>query len=151
MAMQKASLMFLAAAAVSAVVLASALGLLAANQAVQNSGSVLKTIGVSVFSDKGCTTPISLINWGTLTPDSSTSRTIYVKNNGTAAEVLSMTTSQWNPVAASTYIQLNWNCTSCVLSHGSVVAAVLTLTVLPNIVNVTTFNFQITITGTEHA
>jgi hypothetical protein len=151
LAMQKASLIFLAVTAVSAVVLVSALGLLAANQAIQNSGSVLKTIGVSVFSDKGCTTPISVINWGTLAPDSSASKTIYVKNNGTAAEVLSMTTSLWNPATASTYIHLNWNCTSYVLTHGSVVAAVLTLNVLPNIVNVTTFNFQITITGTENA
>jgi hypothetical protein len=132
-------------------VLASAFGLLAANQSFQNSGSVLKTIGVSVFSDKGCTTRISSIDWLTLSPGSSASKTIYVKNNGTAAEVLSMTTGQWNPAAASTYIKLNWNCTSYVLAHGSVVAAVLTLNVLPNIVNVTTFNFQITITGTESA
>jgi hypothetical protein len=149
MAMQRMGVgAIIAAAAVSVAVIVLVSGLLATNQSIQNSGN-LKTIGVVAYWDRACTNRVSNINWGTLEPGGVKSNTIYVKNNGTAAEVLSMATGNWAPANASTSISLSWNCTGYQLNHGSVVGAVLTLSVSPSTSGISTFGFDIIVTGTE--
>jgi hypothetical protein len=147
--MQKATIgTVMVAVLVGVVGIALVAGLLTASRTVPNSGNV-KAVGVSVFWDSGCTNSTSSINWGLLEPNTSKSYTIYVKNNGTVGVALSMAASGWNPSNASSYLTLSWNCTGYGLSHGNVVAAYLTLSVLPNISGITSFSFDITITGTE--
>jgi len=151
MAMRKFTIgTVLAVAAVIVVVAVVTAGLLVTSRTIPNSGA-MQTIGVNVYWDSACTNLTTSIPWGTLDSNSSKSYTVYVKNNGTAAEVLRMTTANWNPSAAATYITLSWNRENYTLSHGSYVAAVLTLTVSPSIANITSFSFDITITGTESA
>jgi hypothetical protein len=76
---------------------------------------------------------------------------VYVLNSGSVPVSLSMTTSNWVPSTASNYLTLAWNRQSYVLSVGSSVQAVLTLSVSSSVTSVTSFSFDITITGTEHA
>jgi hypothetical protein len=129
-------------------ILVSALASLYATHTVPNTGSIT-AVGVGVYSDINCVNPLSSIGWGTLNPGSTTNYTMYVKNTGDAQETLNMTTSSWNPGTASSYITLKWNQEKSILSAGASVPAVLTLTVSPSITGITSFSFNITITGTH--
>src|SRR3990170_7137218 len=72
------------------------------NTRISNQGS-LKTVGVGVYWDSGLTNRVSSIDWGLLEPGSNVNKTVYARNEGNAAAVLSMTTSNWSPSNASTY------------------------------------------------
>jgi uncharacterized repeat protein (TIGR01451 family) len=126
----------------------SALGALVATRTISNSGSVT-AVGVGVYSDSACTTALSAISWGTLNPGDIKTYTIYVKNTGTVPVTLNMTVGNWNPTSASSYITLTWNKEKYVLPATQVVQAVLTLTVSSSVSGVTSFSFDITITGTQ--
>jgi hypothetical protein len=65
-----------------ACLMASALGVFVETQAVSGS-RIHSRVGVGVYSNSGCTTPLSAINWGNLNPDNVTTYTMYVKNTGT--------------------------------------------------------------------
>ena len=147
MAMQKVTIGTVVVIAVMGLMV-SALGALVAIRTVSNSGSVT-AVGVGLYSDIGCTTALSAISWGTVNPGDVKTYTIYVKNTGTVSVTLTMTTGNWNPSSASSYITLTWNQEKYVLPAGQVVQAVLTLSVSSSVSGVTTFSFDITITGTQ--
>jgi len=149
MAMQKITLGTVLAIAMIGIVV-SALGVLVATRTISNTGNV-KAIGVGVYWDSGCTNVTSSINWGAVDPGVTKNVTIYVKSEGSVVVKLSMTTANWNPASASSYVTLSWNRENYVLSSGSVVQAVLTLSVSSTISGVLNFSFDIIITGTEHA
>ena len=121
---------------------------LTAYRTIPNTGNV-KTSGVNVYWNLACTNETTNINWGSLNPNTTKSYTIYVKNNGTVPVTLSMTTNTWSPANAASYITLSWDCNGIVLNQNSVTPAYLTLTVSPNISGITSFSFDITITGSE--
>ena len=147
MAMQRATIGTVVAIAVMGLMV-SALGALVATRTISNSGSVT-AVGVGVYSDNACKTALSAISWGTLNPGDVKTYTIYVKNEGTVSVKLNMTVSNWNPSSASSYITLTWNKEKYVLPATQVVPAVLTLSVSSSVSGVTSFSFDITITGTQ--
>ncbi len=147
MAMQKATLGTIAAVTIGVAAIALVSGLLVTNRMVPTTGNV-NSIGVEVYWDLACTNRTTAINWGTIDAGGTRTFNVYVKNNGTAAEVLSMTTSNWSPASASSHISLGWNCSNYVLAHGSVVGASLTLSVSSSVSGITSFSFDITVTGT---
>ena len=147
MAMQKVTMGTVLAIAVVGMVV-TALGALVATHTISNAGN-LKAIGVGVYRDSSCTSPVSSIDWGALEPDVTKNFTIYVRNEGNVQVKLSMTTSNWNPPSASSYIELTWNRVDHLLTAGSNVSAVLTLSVLSSISGITSFSFYIIIAGTE--
>ena len=148
MAMQKAatgSIIVIAAIGLFLTVLTS--GALTSSQSVQSSGNVT-AVNVGVYSDSACTQNLTSIDWGTLAPGNSTTRTIYIKNTGTDPVTLSMTTSSWVPSNANTYLTLTWNRANYVLNANTSVSATLTLTASASAGALTTFSFNIVITGT---
>jgi hypothetical protein len=151
MAMQKIQAGAILAIAMTGIV-ASALAasLLTTYQRVPNSGNV-KAVGVGVYWNSACTNNVTSIDWGFLEPGSTVSKTVYVKNNGNTRLVLSMTKDNWSPTSASSYITLSWNRDGYILEPGAYVQAVLTLSVSQSISGVTSFSFDIIITGTEQA
>jgi hypothetical protein len=149
MAMQKTTIGTIAAVMIGVAAIALVSGLLATNRLVPNTG-IVKSIGVEVYWDQACTNRTTSINWGTLDAGGIKTYNVYVKNNGTAAESLSMTTSNWTPASASSQISLSWNCSGLVLAHESVVGASLTLSVSSSVSGIASFSFDITVTGTEN-
>ena len=124
-------------------------GVLVSSQTVP-SGGTITAVNVGVYSNSACTQNCTNINWGTLAPGASTTSTIYIKNTGTMPVTLSMATANWTPSNANTYLTLTWNRgTNYVLAVGSSVSATLTLRASANAGNITTFSFDIVITGTE--
>jgi hypothetical protein len=123
-------------------------GLLMSSQTLQSSGTVT-AVNVGVYSDSGCTQNCTSINWGAIAPGNSSTRTIYIKNIGTIPMTLSMTIGSWVPSNANTYIGLSWNREGAVLSAGQSTSATLTLSASSSAGNITSFSFNIIITGTE--
>jgi archaellum component FlaG (FlaF/FlaG flagellin family) len=102
-----------------------------------------------VYSDSACTTSLSSVNWGTLTPGGTITQTIYVKNTGDLSLTLGMTTSSWSSASANGPITITWNQQGIDLQPGQSIAATLTLTVSSSISDTTSFGVQICITGTK--
>ena len=124
-------------------------GLLLSSQTVPSNGTVLSTVNVGVYNDQVCAQNCTSINWSTIAPGSSTTKTFYVKNTGTLPMTLNMATSGWNPSNANGPITLGWNREGAVLNASQSINATLTLTVSPTIdSSITDFSFNITITGT---
>jgi hypothetical protein len=147
MAMRKISTGAIIAIAVVGLALTlTTAGLLSVTQLVSSSGTI-KAVNVGVYSDSACTQPLTSINWGTISPGSSVTKTIYVKNTGNTQVTLSMTTTNWNPESANGPITLTWNRQGATLSAGASVAATLTLSVSSSISSITTFSVNIVITG----
>jgi hypothetical protein len=119
-------------------------------QNVSSSGAVTTSANLGVYSNVGCTTPLSSVNWGTITPGANITQIVYIKNTGTGLSLaLSMGTSSWTPAGANGPITLTWNQEATRLTPGQSVAAVLTLSVSSSIADVTNFSVQINITGTN--
>jgi hypothetical protein len=141
----------LAIALTGIIVSALAASLLTDLQRVPNQGSV-KAVRVGVYSDSACTNNLTSINWGLLTPETSYTKDVWIKNIGNTRIMLNMTTEGWNPSYASNYITLSWDREGQLLNATQSFKAVLTLSVSTGITstNITDFSFTIVITGTEY-
>lgn len=134
----------------TAVTLFTTLADITATQTVSSSGGISTSANLVVYADNACTTPLNTINWGSPAPGSVISQTIYVKNTSNGLSLtLNMTTSGWSPTNANVPITITWNQEGTRLQPGASTAATLTLSVSPNIVDITTFSVQICITGTN--
>ena len=123
-------------------------GLLSTTSTIGTTG-VVSSASIGIYSNSQCTTALSSIDWGSLSPGGTKAVTIYVKNTGSVALTLTLSTSNWSPTSASTYLTLTWNYAGATINAGSVATIILTLSVSSNISGVSNYSFQITITGTQ--
>ena len=133
---------------VTTVVVAS--GILFGSKTINNAGNI-NSIGVGVYWETECENEIETIDWGYLEPGSNQDVTVYIRNEGNVAMVLNMSTDNWNPAPASVYITLEWDRESNIVNGDSVLEATLNLQVLANVIEISNFGFDITITGTEQS
>lgn len=148
MATKKMSMGTIIALTITALLLTIVTGGLIVTQTIPSTGTVV-AVNVGVYSDSACTQNLASINWGTLYPSNTTTRTIYIKNTGTIPITLTMTTGSWSPTTASSVLTLTWNRQNTVLNAGQSISATLTLTVASSTGNLTDFSFNIIITGSE--
>src|SRR5271157_3359879 len=155
MTMQKTTLGTVLVLAVMCVVI-TVFGSLVATHTFSNSGSLsvstpppTDSVQVGVYSNSGCTTTLSSVNWGTLDPGSVGTSTIYVRNEGNVPVTLSISTSSWSSVTAQSFLTLAWNSDGYELAVGQTIQAVLSLTVSSSISGITTFSFNTIITATQ--
>jgi uncharacterized membrane protein len=123
-------------------------GLLSAVATIGSSG-VVATAGLKVYQEAACQNELTSIDWGTLIPGQTYSRTVYLKNTGTVTLTLSMNTSGWTPSNAQQYITVSWNLEGAQINPSTVLTVTLTLTVNSNIQGVTGFSFNININGQQ--
>ena len=148
MAFQKISSTALIVVAIAGILLTlTTAGLLSSQQNVPSSGHIT-AINVGVYTNSGCSTNCTSINWGNVNPSSTASYAVYLKNIGNTAETLNLITSNWSPAGANSAILLSWDRENYVLAAGSSVQATITLTVSSNPGSITNFSFTITVTGT---
>jgi len=114
-----------------------------------SSTGTIQTIGVGVYTDAQCSSPLTSIAWGTLEPGESQSVICYIKNEGDLPSTLSMYTSNWNPSSAEDYLSLSWNYSGQSINAGDAIQVTFTLTVDASIEGITSFSFDITIVGTS--
>lgn len=130
----------------------SAVGSLVATRTLSNTGNIRvssPTVQLGIYSDSGCTTALSTVSWGTLSPGGTATSTIYVRNEGSVPVTLSAQAANWNPASAQSSFTFSWDRNGYILAAGVTVQAVLSLTVSSSISNVTSFSFDITITATQ--
>ena len=111
--------------------------------------SAVDAVSVGVYWDCYCTSPVESIDWGNLSPGSTKTASIYVRNEADADVRLSLNTTGWTPTHASEDISLDWNYTRGPLRPEDAAHTTLSLSVSPRITNVTDFNFDIVISATE--
>jgi hypothetical protein len=124
------------------------LAVLSSSQNVPLNGTIT-TVNLGVYSDSACTQTVTSLNVGTLNPGGTANQTVYVKNTGNVPETLTMTTNNWTPANAPTYLTLTWNRQNTVLNADASTQATLTLTVASNSGSLTTFSCDVTLTGTQ--
>jgi hypothetical protein len=106
-------------------------------------------VGLKVCSDSACTIPIKNFNWGAISPGRTATATVYIKNTEDSNSLtLSIQASNWNPTSASQYLTLSWDKQGTVLAPGQSTEATITLTVSSSITGITSFNVQISVSGT---
>jgi hypothetical protein len=107
----------------------------------------VSSINVEIYTDAAATTKLTNLQWGSLSPGGTVTKTIYIKNSGNTAETLNMTAAQWTPTLASSVLSLTWNKEGNSLAAGAVVPATLTLQVASDPGSVTSFSLNIVISG----
>lgn len=104
-------------------------------------------VEVGIYWDSGCSMPVSSIDWGSMKPGSSKNVVLYIKNEGDAEITLYLEATNWDPVDASDYIDLNWDLIGGKsVNPNEVARATLTLDVSSNIKGISRSNFDIIIT-----
>ena len=121
------------------------------SRTLSSSGSIQiqTSVGLQVYSDAGCNTPLTSLSWGTLEPGGSQNLVCYIRNEGNVAMTLSMYTENWSPANAENYLTLSWNYDSNPIDVDVVVQVTLTLSVSPDITGITTFGFDVSIVGSN--
>lgn len=131
----------------SGLLIFQALSAFTTSTTISNTGA-LKAIGVGVYLDAGMTNRATTVDWGMIEPGTQKTATVYVRNEGNSPLTLTLSTSNWSPSTASSYLTVTWNYNGQAINAGASVGVVLTLTVSPSITGVGNFNFNIVITGT---
>jgi hypothetical protein len=114
-----------------------------------SSTGTIETIGVGVYSNIQCSSPLTSIAWGTLEPGENQTVICYIKNEGDLPSTLSMYTSNWNPSSTENYLTLSWNYDGRSINPDDSVQVTFTLNVDPSIEGITSFSFDITIVGSN--
>ena len=126
----------------------STLGLLSNGKTVHSRGAI-KTVNVGAYWNSGCTNATTDIDWGILSPGTVSNVSFYVRNEGNLLLKLGLSTQNWNPTSASSYITLSWNREGRTLAAGNITLATLTLNISKSISAISSFSFDIVISGTE--
>ena len=114
-----------------------------------SSKRTVTTVNLGAYSDSACTHTITAINFLNINPGSTTAQTVYIKNTGNVPEKIVMTSNNWNPSNAKTYLTYSWNRQNTVLAAGATIQATLTLKAASNTGNLRSFSLDVTFTGTH--
>ncbi len=119
-----------------------------ASKNISTNGTIKLSSNLGVYSDSACQKSLSTINWGDISPGSTITRTVFIKNTSNGASLsLSLSTSYWNPTSAKGPITITWNQEDVKLLPGQTKAATITLSVSPSVTDISSFSFQINVTG----
>lgn len=114
------------------------------------SGGTIKPVGnIKIYWDIDKTNEATFIDWGTLEPDEVVNKTLYIWNNSTIQLIHNMNITNWNPSNTGEFIYLTWNREGYISGPNELFDATLTLTISPNITNITSFAMNINIYGNE--
>jgi len=72
---------------------------------------------------------------------------VYIRNEGNVDMTISLSTENWSPSNASSYVTLDWDYAGQCVGSNKVIQVLLTLSICSSIEGITTFSFDIAITG----
>jgi hypothetical protein len=104
-------------------------------------------IEIDVYSDVGCMSRLTEVEWGSIEVGDSVERVIYVRNSGDAEVFLSLLTDNWSPATSSDHMTVSWDYDGSTLRSGEVLEVVLSLDVEASIPVLGEFSFEIIIVG----
>jgi len=123
-------------------------GLLTVQRKIPGKGRVV-TANLQIYWDAECTQIVSEIDWGQLSPGDIATKSVFAKNTGSTNVNLSLSTENWSPSTAGSYISLSWNYTSALVQPNQAVPIELQLEVSWGISGITEFSFDILVTAVE--
>jgi len=100
-------------------------------------------VGVGVYWDPNCTSPVYSMDWGKVEPNSVKNVTVFIRNEGNEPANLFLNTTNWNPTNASDYITLTWNYDGHTLNPQETTKATLTLSIAQTTSGIKDFTFDI--------
>jgi hypothetical protein len=107
------------------------------------------SMGLGIYTDSSCNTPLTSLSWGTLQPGGSQNIVCWIKNEGDAPTTLSKNIDNWNPPSAEQYLDVGWTYDLNPIDVDEVVPITLTLYVSSDIEGITNFSFDIIIVGSS--
>lgn len=108
-----------------------------------------KSVSIGVYWDKNCSDAVSSVNWGYAKPGSTRDIIVFVKNEGNISITLSMSTSNWNPSEATSFVHLSWNYTGETIEQYQILPVTLSLNVDANIEEILDISFDTNIEGSQ--
>jgi len=149
MAAQKISTVLLMAITLAGMILTvTAASVINVSEALPMRGTI-SAVNVGIYSDSQCNQKVTSVDWGTLSPGETLTKTIYIKNTCNTRLTLRMTKTNWDPPEADGPISITWNREGATLNAGQSVQAVITLSVSSSISGITSFDVDVVITGTS--
>ena len=107
---------------------------------IQNIGRI-RTVGIQCSKES--------IDWGLILLDENKSVSADITNNGTVPVSLNLTTENWDPENATDFLRCGWSLEQTVLQTNTTVSAIIWLYVFPNCTGISSFTFDIILTGVE--
>lgn len=145
--MHKSQALAITALIASVIAATSVMALLTTQRTISGAGAI-KAVGVGVYWDSACTNETSSLDFGLLEAGGSKSFTLYLKNNGNSPLTLNMTSQNWSPSSAPSYMSLTWTREGQQINPDQVIQFVITLSVSSSVTGISSFSFDIVITGT---
>ena len=108
----------------------------------------MRGVGIGIYWNQGCTNRTLSLDWGPIEPGSNSTVMVYVRNEGDSAVSLWMTTSNWTPSVASSYLTLSWTYSGRILRAYEVIPIELKMNVSPTVSGITDFGVDIVVTVT---
>ena len=109
----------------------------------------LTTIGVAAYQDSACTTPLTAIEWPDISPGQIQNVTGFLRNEGNVDIILTLTTSDYQPPIAETYLTASWNYTDTALAPDIVLPIKFSLAAALNTQGFSEYSFNMTIEGIQ--
>lgn len=128
------------------VIGASVLAVLVVTDVLTYHVSTIHTSTSGLIVSEGLNLDRSTIDWGTLNPGDNTTEVVQV-TNGDKFNTTLYFTLDWTPPEAADFIGIAWNYTGAPVQFGETVPLALTLTVSPDVENITTFDVDINFAG----
>jgi len=115
---------------------------------IKSQGDIVVPPNIGVYSDGDCSSNASSVDWGDIEPGSVQNVSLFVRNEGTVAADLFLTTGDWSPSNASEFLTLTWDYSGRTLDLFEIVPITLTLQVSPSVSGIKSFSFDIIIGAT---
>jgi hypothetical protein len=113
--------------------------------------SAIETVGTfGVYWNSNCTTKVTSINWGNMTPGQEKTTTFYIRNEASSPMFLAGIDKNWNPTTAQSYIHFTFDSDDQKIQAGETKKVTCTLTVSIEITNISNYSFDILLLGTDY-
>ena len=113
--------------------------------------SAIETVGTfGVYWNSNCTTRVTSINWGNMTPGQEKTTPFYIRNEASSPMFLAGIDKNWNPPTAQSYVHFTFDSDDQKIQGGQTKKVTCTLTVSIEITNISNYSFDILLLGTDY-
>ena len=107
--------------------------------------AIVKSINVGVYWDVNCSSPVEGIDWGIIEPSENKTVLVYLRNEGNSEFAFLIWAANWSSPEAESCINLNSDYPGQLVVVGDIVSVALILSVAPEILDITSFSFDVVI------